>query len=479
MKAMALIATKNMEYDILRRFSDYGKLQRIMAYWLRFKANSFGAKKSGPLTPDELELAETNILKITQREVFPKEITSLDKQTSFFLILIHFSMELAHYMPGLGLIVDKPKTGSSGNTNDGNTARRAFKNADIFADCLQIDHRLLYVSLYPWFPMPSTIHKILIHSGDIIRHSGLPVGMFGEEASESRNKDYRHFRLSHSRHFSRKTNLEDLFYRVMDTSDPIVSSMSMTSRMSKRKRLPLSTEVTQLLLIDADEEEQDSDNDGSTTEEKKHEEIANYLARQKIEWRFIPPRSPHFGGLWEAAVKATKRHLHTVTKGLVWTFEEYYTLLVEIEAILNSRPLTSLSSDPNNLLVLTPSHFLTEDSLLFPPEYSYLNVSDNKLSRWQHAQKLRQHFWKRWQEEYLHELQRRHKWRTKGKDLEVGTLVILKEDNVPPLQWVLGQVEEVHPCKDDVVRVATVRTPTGLLKKAVTKLCPLPAEEDC
>lgn len=75
--------------------------------------------------------------------------------------------------------------------------------------------------------MPSTIHKILIHSGDITRHSVLPVGMFGEEASESRNKDYRHFRFSHSRHFSRKTNLEDLFYRVMDTSDPIVSNMRM------------------------------------------------------------------------------------------------------------------------------------------------------------------------------------------------------------------------------------------------------------
>ncbi|XP_071654106.1 uncharacterized protein [Temnothorax longispinosus] len=119
------------------------------------------------------------------------------------------------------------------------------------------------------------------------------------------------------------------------------------------------------------------------------------------------------------------------------------------------------------------------DSLLFPPEYSYMKVPDNKLSRWQHAQKLRQHFWKRWQEEYLQELQKRHKWRNKGKDLEVGTLVILKEDNTPPLQWVLGRVEEVHPGKDNVIRVATVKTPTGLFKRAVQKLCPLPAEEDC
>lgn len=105
--------------------------------------------------------------------------------------------------------------------------------------------------------------------------------MFGEEASESRNKDYKHFRLSHSRHFSRKTNLEDLFYRVMDSSDPIVSNMSMTSRMSRRKRLPLPIEVTQLLLLDG--EEQNSDNYDSTTEEVAEENIGFDTVNQLLD----------------------------------------------------------------------------------------------------------------------------------------------------------------------------------------------------
>ncbi|XP_071654107.1 uncharacterized protein [Temnothorax longispinosus] len=82
MKITALIATRNEEYDILRRFSDYGKLQRIVAYCLRFKANLLGAKRSGPLTPAEIEQAETIILKTVQREVFLKEVRALEQQQS-------------------------------------------------------------------------------------------------------------------------------------------------------------------------------------------------------------------------------------------------------------------------------------------------------------------------------------------------------------------------------------------------------------
>lgn len=68
----------------------------------------------------------------------------------------------------------------------------------------------------------------------------------------------------------------------------------------------------------------------------------------------MPPRAAHFGSLWKAAIKITKRHLYTVTQGLVLTFEEAYTLLIQIEAVLNSRSLILLPSDPQDLSVLTP-----------------------------------------------------------------------------------------------------------------------------
>ncbi|XP_043277805.1 uncharacterized protein [Venturia canescens] len=195
----------------------------------------------------------------------------------------------------------------------------------------------------------------------------------------------------------------------------------------------------------------------------------------KIQWKFIPPRAPHFGGLWEAAVKATKRHFNTVTKGFVWTFEEYYILSTEIESILNSRPLTPLSSSSDDILAFTPAHFLVGDSLLLPADHDYLEVPDNCLSRWQHVQKVCQHYWKRWSKEYL---QKRQKWNTQGSNLKISTLVLIDEDNVPPLHWVHGRVVEVHPEADGLVRVATVRTSGGLYKRPVKKPCPLPDRDD-
>jgi len=83
------------------------------------------------------------------------------------------------------------------------------------------------------------------------------------------------------------------------------------------------------------------------------------------------------------------------------------------------------------------------------------------------------HFWKRWKNEYLQTLQLWSKWSTGQKNLTVDTLVLIREPT-PPLCWKLGRITEVHPGQDGVVRVATVRTSTGLLKHPTVKLCPLP-----
>jgi len=193
--------------------------------------------------------------------------------------------------------------------------------------------------------------------------------------------------------------------------------------------------------------------------------------------RFIPPGAPHFGGSWEAVVKITKRHLYAVTRGRILTYEEYATLLAEIEAILNSRPLTSLSSDPADLSVLTPSHFLIGDSLILPARRDYLDIPENRLTRWQHIQKLSQQFWDRWQAEYLQELQRRNKWADGEDNIELNTLVLLKEDHVPPLQWTLGRVAALFPGQDGIVRVVSVKTRSGEVKRSVKKLCPTPIDD--
>ena len=116
--------------------------------------------------------------------------------------------------------------------------------------------------------------------------------------------------------------------------------------------------------------------------EDNHEVIRSTLLRDGIEWRFNPPAAPHFGGLWEAAVKSTKHHLRRVVGDQHLTFEEMTTLLSQIEACLNSRPLQAISDDPGDLNALTPGHFIIGEPLLSLPDPPIDDVPPTRFSRW-------------------------------------------------------------------------------------------------
>ncbi|KAJ8886535.1 hypothetical protein PR048_012746 [Dryococelus australis] len=131
-----------------------------------------------------------------------------------------------------------------------------------------------------------------------------------------------------------------------------------------------------------------------------------------ITWHFIPPNSPRFDGLWEAEVRSLKHYLHRVAGKSLLTFEEMTTFLTQIE------PLTVLSDDPNDPSFLSPGHFLIGSHLCL--------------------------------------------------------VVLIKEDDLPPLSWRVAVITEVFPGKDGVVRVANVKTSAGILKRSIHKLVILP-----
>lgn len=110
-------------------------------------------------------------------------------------------------------------------------------------------------------------------------------------------------------------------------------------------------------------------------------ELHPQFEKLSTKWHFIPPASPHFGGLWEAGVKSTKTHLTKTVGNSSLTFEELSTLLVQIEAILNSRPLCPISDDPETFTALTPSHFLIGSALVAPPEPEINIESKHALTR--------------------------------------------------------------------------------------------------
>jgi len=202
-----------------------------------------------------------------------------------------------------------------------------------------------------------------------------------------------------------------------------------------------------------------------------------FLENTKVQWQFIPARSPHFGGIWEAAVKSFKQHLKRVVSDTPLTYEEFYTLVTQIEAVLNSRPLVPLTDDPNDFDPLTPGHFLIGRPLNAVPEIDLKEVPANRLGRYAHIQKMTQHFWTRWSTDYLHTLHQRFKWKFKPEvDKLLGSLVLLKEDGLPPQCWSLGRVVELHPGRDNIVRVVSVMTKGGILKRGIVKVCPLPLD---
>lgn len=175
----------------------------------------------------------------------------------------------------MSLIIDKPKPGY-GNSNDGNVARKFFQNYEMSSSITGIDAALikkfyfilqilssgfkvdekkfrkfcldtaeLYVSLYPWHPMTTTVHKILIHGFEIIANFLLPIGQLSEEAQESRNKDFKIYRERFSRKTSRQANLEDVFQRLLVSSDPLITSLRPVEQI---RRKCFDAEVKEMLL---------------------------------------------------------------------------------------------------------------------------------------------------------------------------------------------------------------------------------------
>ena len=202
------------------------------------------------------------------------------------------------------LHVDQPRSGGKGSSNDGNTARRAFRDEESFAAVTGVDKELIhqmhvilqtmssgyaidiaafaaycaatanrYVELYPWYPMPAAVHKILIHGAEVADSLVLPVGMLSEEVLESRNKDVRAYRLSHARKDSRLHTMADQFGYLMVTSDPLISSSAISDRCRKaQSKLSLAAEAISLFKGDVTALRSSTPEAGSTTSSESSDE---------------------------------------------------------------------------------------------------------------------------------------------------------------------------------------------------------------
>ena len=179
---------------------------------------------------------------------------------------------------------------------------------------------------------------------------------------------------------------------------------------------------------------------------------------QGFHWTFIPPYAPHMGGLWEAAVKSMKTHLKKMAFNSNFNFEDFTTLLVRIEAVLNSRPLSPLSQSPEELLPLTPGHFLRGAPLTALPKGPLHMPIENLsyLNRWERLKSIQKIFAQRWKSEYETELQRRYKWKSTKQNIKIDDFVIINDDFL--LSTELGRICKLYKGKDENVCVADIRS---------------------
>ncbi|XP_063397214.1 uncharacterized protein LOC134681506 [Mytilus trossulus] len=187
--------------------------------------------------------------------------------------------------------------------------------------------------------------------------------------------------------------------------------------------------------------------------------IKDCLYKSGATWVFNAPHSSHMGGIWERMIGVTRRVLDSIllenVKGGL-THEVLITLLAEVTAIVNCRPLVEVSTDPEDPIPLTPAMLLTQKPNLITIENTF-DMTNMYRAQWKRVQVLADMFWRKWRVEYLQTLQKRRKWQTEKRDISVGDLVLLKDNSVHRCSWPVGIITDTFPSQDKRVRKVALR----------------------
>lgn len=198
------------------------------------------------------------------------------------------------------------------------------------------------------------------------------------------------------------------------------------------------------------------------------DKMQNTLRNRGIEWTFNPPGASHHGGIWERLIRSVRQVLSSVLKEQPLDEEGLQTVLCEVEAILNSRPLTIVTNDTQDLQPLTPNDLLLLKARpVLPP--GVFNKSDLYTKRrWKQVQYLANLFWRRWTLEYLPLLQERQKWNVKRRNFQCDDIVLVVDPTSPRGSWILGRIVKVYPDNRGLVRTVKMKTQTTTIERPIT-----------
>ena len=210
------------------------------------------------------------------------------------------------------------------------------------------------------------------------------------------------------------------------------------------------------------------------------EQINENLMSKGIEWKWSPPNSPHFGGVWERMVKSAKKHLKFILETDNLNIDVFETALSQVAAILNERPLTYASSDINDFRVLSPSNFLypytitPSSTTILPP---IPTGGDNLRGSWREVRRLAAIFKERWHDEYLRSLMPRTKWHKSTPNFYVGQLVLMVDEQEPRRYWRIARVQKILSADSHVRRVQVITADRKTFERHINKLVALELDQ--
>ena len=485
------------------QFSTLSKLLSVTAYVLRFVHNlRKPSKKTGALTPSELHNARNEWIKNCQQVTYHKEISSMLSKSSPRTALVR---QLRLFFDNTGVLCCGRRIHNA-PVSESAKFPHLLPPKDPFTELLICDAHvrqlhagvnstLTALRLWYWIPAGlQRVKKAISRCVTCKKISGLPYDLPDPPPlPKSRLQQAEPFTVTgvdftgalHIREAGVQRKVYICLFTCAATRAvhlEVVADLSVQTfllayrRFAARKSVPLQTisDNASTYLSAAEE----------LTELFQSQSLKESLSRQGINWQFIPKRAPWHGGFWERLIGLTKTALKKVLGRASLDLTTLQTIIVEIEAILNDRPLTHVSSDVMDEEPLTPAHLLygrriialphisvEQDEILDPDYNQGGNAEIQKKSKC--IALLLQHFWTRWRQEYLTSLREFHK--TTGNNnvaVKVGD-VVLVHDEGSRINWKIAVIEELLPGRDGHVRAVNIRTQGGKTNRPISKLYPL------
>ena len=211
-------------------------------------------------------------------------------------------------------------------------------------------------------------------------------------------------------------------------------------------------------------------------DEMDTDKVRKELLKEDCDWVTMElnfPFASHMGGVWERMIRSARAVLDGLLRQCDARLDDELlrTLLCEVEAIVNSRPLTSFNMSPDDPHPISPTNILTQkSSIVLSPPGVFQRGDIYCRRRWRRVQHLANEFWRRWQSDFLPSLQERRKWTAAHDNVQLDDIVLFVEDDSPRCKWPLGRVILTHPSEDGLVRKVTVRMRSVSRHRPVQKL---------